>query len=262
MFATKQLIIIKEAQNLDDFETFIPYLSNPVQSTILVLCMMGKKLNMTTKEGKAFKQHLIFNSDLVPAWDIEHWIRKFALTKGLIVEEREARLLNEYLGSNLGRISHELDVLRINMGERKKVESLDIENFIGVSKNYTVFELQDAIGKRNFAKAIKIVCHFSGNLKSHPLPVTLANLNSYFQKIQAVHVAGPKSDEQIASAIGVAPYFIKDYIQAARHYPMSRLKNIFETICDTDLKFKGILGNNIPDDGLYKELIVKILRHS
>jgi len=262
MFAAKQLVLVKEAQNLDDFEAFIPYLSNPVDSTILVLCMMGKKLNMATKEGKAFKPFVIFNSDLVPEWEITNWIRKYAQTKNLIVEEREARLMNEYLGNNLGRISHELDVMSVNLGERKKVEVPDIEKYIGISRSYNIFELQDAIGKMNFARAIKIVHHFSDNIKSHPLVVTLANLNSYFQKVQAVHYAGGKNEAQLASAIGVSPYFVKDYVTASKNYPLSKLKKIFEVICDTDLKFKGISGNNLPDEALYRELMIKILRQS
>jgi DNA polymerase-3 subunit delta len=262
MFANKQLIMVKEAQNLENLELLMPYLLSPVQSTILVLCLKGKKVNMATKEGKAFRQHTIFNSDLIADWDMMNWIMKFSQTKDMIVEEREARLLNEYLGNNPGRISHELDVLKINLGERKKVEVKDIENFIGVSRNYNVFELQKAIGAKDFAKAIKIAYHFSVNIKSHPLVVTVANLNSYFQKVLSVHIAGPKSPDQLASILGVAPYFVKDYTLAAKNYPLSKLKIIFDTLCETDLKFKGIMGNNIPDDALYSELIVKIMRQS
>lgn len=260
MMAERQLVIVKEAQNLKGLADMLHYFENPLNSTVLVLCFMGKKVNAITKEGKALKKHIIFSAETIPEWQIDNWILAHSKSLGLELTPKDARLLFEFLGNNLSRIDGELHKLAVNIAPKTKVSPADIEAFVGISREYNIFELQKALGQKDYSRANKILKYFMSDAGNNPFVVTLANLFGYFQKVMNIHYAPRGSEQQIASSIGVSPYFVKDYQTAQKNYPIIKLKSVFDVLHNLDLKYKGV-GARKPDDAeLYKELIVKLMR--
>ena len=260
MMGSHQLVLVKEAQHVGGMDAILSYLDQPLPSTILVFCVMGKKISAATKEGKAFQKYTVFNADRIPDGQMGRWIREFVKSKGMDIDEKEASLLYEHLGNNLSRISSELEKLTVNIQPRKKIEATDIETFIGISREYNVFELQKAMGSKEFVKVNKILKHFADDPGNNPFPLTLAILFGYFQKILALHYLSGKSDSEKIQALKINPYFFKDYQSAARNYSITKLKLVIQTILEMDMKSKGVGVRRPPDAELYKELIVKIIR--
>ncbi len=260
MMAERQLVIVTEAQNIKGFADMIHYFENPLQSTILVLCFMGKKVNAITKEGKALKKHVIFSAETIPEWNIDSWILTHSKSMGLELAPKDAHLLFEFLGNNLSKIDGELHKLAVNIAPKSKVTPADIEAYIGISREYNVFELQKALGQKDFSKANKILKYFMSDTGNNPFVVTLANLFGYFQKVMNIHYAPRGSEQQIAASIGVSPFFVKDYQTAQKNYPIVKLKNVFDVLHMLDLKYKGVGARKPEDAEMYKELIVKIMR--
>ena len=260
MMAERQLVIVKEAQNLKGLAELIHYFENPVPSTVLVLCFMGKKVNAATKEGKALKKHVIFTADTVSEYHIDNWILSHAKSMGLELTPQDAHLLFEFLGNNLSKIDAELHKLAVNIAPKTKVSPADIENYVGISREYNVFELQKALGQKNYSRANKILKYFMSDTGNNPFVVTLANLFGFFQKVMTIHYVPRGSEQQIAATIGVPHYYVKDYLTAQKNYPILKLKTVFDILHQLDLKYKGVGARKPEDAELYKELIVKLMR--
>jgi DNA polymerase-3 subunit delta len=260
MMAEKQLVIVKEAQNLKGLSDLLHYFENPLNSTVLVMCFMGKKVNASTKEGKVLKKYAVFSADTVPEWQIDNWILSHCKTLGLELAPKDAHLMFEFLGNNLSKIDGELHKLAVNIAPKTKVTPADIEAYVGISREYNVFELQKALGQKDFSRANKILKYFMNDTGNNPFVLTLANMFSFFQKVMNIHYAPRGSEQQMAASIGVSPYFIKDYQIAQKNYSIIKLKNVFDVLHQLDLKYKGVGTRKPADAELYKELIVKLMR--
>lgn len=259
MMGTHQLVMVKEAQHVGGLDALIPYLEKPLESTILVFCMMGKKVNAATKEGKTFQKHVVFNSERIPDWNMDKWIHEFVKSRGLEIQMPQAQLLFEHLGSNLSRISSELEKLAVNIQPRKKIESEDIETYIGISREYNIFELLKALSSRDFSRVNKILKHFADDPGNNPFPPTIAMIFSHFQKTLALHYLAGKTDAEKMQMLRISSNALKDYQTACRNYPIMKLKRVIQTIHEMDLKSKGVGVRRPQDSELYKELIVKII---
>jgi DNA polymerase-3 subunit delta len=172
---------------------------------------------------------------------------------------KSSQLLTEYLGNDLGKISNELDKLMINLPPGTEITPDHIQMNIGISKDFNTFELNDALTKKDVVKANRIINYFAANSKDHPLVLTIASLNSFFVKLLRYHGLEDKSKESAARALGVHPFFVSDYIAAARNYPMQKIKAIAGYLREYDLRSKGIDNASADDGALMKELIWKIL---
>ena len=258
--ATHRVVIVKEAQNIKNIDELESYLDNPQPSTILVICYKYKKLDKRKKFTKSLaKKALLFESKKLYDNQVPDWITKYLSEKGYKIEEKAAFMLAEFLGTDLSNISNELEKLMVIVKKEEKITANIIEKNIGISKDYNIFEFQQALGKKDSLKSNQIVNHFSANPKAHPLVVTLGMLFSFFQKLMTYHSIKDKNKNNVAAELKVSPYFVNQYSSAARNYSQSKLFDIFTHLKQYDLKSKGVNNTSTVDGDLLKELVYKIL---
>ena len=258
--ATHRVVIVKEAQNIKNIDQLESYLDNPQPSTILVMCYKYKKLDKRKKFTKTLeKKALLFESKGLYDNQVPDWIAKYLAEKGYQIEEKASFMLAEFLGTELANISNELDKLMVIVKKEEKITASIVEKNIGISKDYNIFEFQQALGSKNILKSNQIVNHFSANPKAHPLVVTLGMLFSFFQKIMTYHSLKDKSKNSVAAQLKVNPYFVQQYNRAAHNYSQNKLFDIFTLLKVYDLKSKGVNNTSTNDGELLKELVYKIL---
>ena len=258
MMAEKQVIIVKEAQDLSrTIENLVGYVENPQPTTVLVFCYKYKSLDKRKKLSKTIAKHgVIFESTKLYENQVPDWIRRVLAGRGYTITPKAAQMLVEFLGNDLGKVNNELEKLQLIIKPGEQITPQLIEENIGISKDFNNFELQNAIGEKDIKKAFAIVQYFAHNPKNHPLVMTIALLYSFFSKLLKYHALTNKGDA--VRVLGVSPYFIKDYQLAARNYPMKKVRAIISFIRDIDMKSKGVGAANVSQGDLLKELLVKI----
>ena len=261
MMAERRVVIIKEAQKLEKPEVFDEYILNPSPTTVFVMAMKGTAFDKRKKAFNPAKNPHIVLLDAIPVRDtkLPDWILNFTQSSGYKIGQQEARLLAEYLGSDLSKVVMELEKLFISLNSGEAITADLIEKNIGISKNYNVFELQNALAERNYQKAARIILYFNDNPKTHPIQMTLAVLNSYFSKLMIYFYTADKNDQALAKALGTKPYFVKDYRKAARNYPAKKVMEIIRTIREFDTRSKGFETGSSAQKDLYKELLYRIM---
>jgi len=261
MMASRQVVIVREAQNLDRIEDLIHYVENPLDSTLLVINYKYKKLDKRKKLFKALeKNSILFESRRLYDDKIPPWINSYLRSRGKKIEPKAAVILTEYLGNDLGKIANELEKLIIVLkAEQDTVTSADIERNIGISKDYNNFELNNALAQRNVLKANRIVQYFGANQKNHPLTLTITSIYFFFSRVLRYHFLPDKSSRNVASKLKIEPFFIREYETAARNYTTAKTVRVISLLREYDLKSKGF-GNvsSVPGE-LLKELIYKII---
>ena len=255
-----RVVIVKEAQDIRTIEKLESYLDQPSPSTILVICYKYKKIDKRKSFGKNLsKKSVLFDSKKLYDNQVPSWIKAHIKDLGYSIDDKSCRRLTEYLGADLSKINNELSKLILNLEKGESITPKIIEENIGISKDFNIFELQNALGTKDILKANRIIKHFTENPKNHPFVLTISSLFSYFQKIMIYQNLKDKSNKNAASELGVNPFFISQYQTAAKNYSMSKLFKIFTYLKENDLKSKGIGNPSTPEGELLKELTFKIL---
>lgn len=260
MMADYQVVIVKEAQHLSrTIESLAAYAENPQPTTILVMCYKYKKLDKRKKLHKLIQKNgLVFESKKLYENQVADWVRKLLNGKGRKISPKASAMLVEYLGTDLGKISNELDKLSLVVEKEIEITPQLIEQHIGISKDYNNFELKKAIGERNISKAGRIIKYFSQNPKDNPFVVTITLVNTFFTQLLQYHGLSDHSPKNVSSVLGVNPYFVGEFQVAAKNYPMKRVSQILSSLRELDLKSKGLGASNISQSDLLKELFVKV----
>ena len=260
MMANHQVIIVREAQNIKKIEDLEPYVNNPLRSTILVINYKYKTIDKRKTFAKKIAQGgVLFESKKIYDNQLPAWINSYLKTLQYTIEPQASSMLAEYLGTDLSKVTNELNKLVIALPKGTKISPIHIEKNIGISKDFNIFELQNAVGERNILKSNQIINHFAANPGSNPLPRTISSLYSFFMKILTYHFMEDKSQNAVASSLQVHPFFVKSYTSAARQYPIRKVVEIMGILREFDMKSKGV-GNVSSDPGyLQKEMIYKIL---
>lgn len=261
MMANLQLIIVKEAQDLKNFKIFETYVANPVKSTMLVFSFkqtksLDKRLKVNTlivKNGVVFESKRLYEKSIYP------WITESLKKENLTIHTEALRLFYESIGSDLTRLSNEIRKLAITQKPGTQIQKDDIASNIGINRDFNIFELQKALGEKDKLKVYKILDYFGKDAKNNPLIATVARLFDYFSKLILVYTLADRSRNSVASAVGVNPYFVDEYLKAVNNYPLPKLISIVSYLRETDLKCKGVGANAPGDSDLAKELIYKIL---
>lgn len=260
MMADRQVVIVKEAQELartiDKLES---YAENFQDTTVLVMAYKYKTLDKRKKLVKLLdKVGLVFESKKMYENQVGTWIQRVLQGKGYSIEPKANAMLVEFLGNDLSRISNELNKLQIILPKGHTISAKDIEENIGFSKDFNVFELQNALGAKNQLKAYKIAQYFADNPKDNPMVVTTSLVFSYFVKALKYHGLKDKNPKNVASVLGISPFFIKDYDVALKNYPMKKVSAIVAGLRDIDVKSKGVGSNSLSNHDLLKEMLVTI----
>ena len=270
MMSDYQVVIVKEAQDLkwgkdDDgkksVDQMLSYLENPLSSTILVFCYRNGKFDKRKKTYKAIeKKGVVYESAEIYDNKVPGWIEDFVREKGYSIDARASALLAEYLGNDLSKVANELEKLMLNVKKGEEISSQDVENNIGISKEYNVFELQSAIARKDAFKVNQIINYFAANPKNNPIVLLLGTLNNYFTKILKYHYATDRSQQGLARELGVSPFFVKDFEIAGRNFSKQKTFQIISYLRECDLKAKGVDASGNTDQGeLMKELLFKII---
>ena len=264
MMGDKQLIIVKEAQDLklNDEETKIleKYVENPVESTILVFAHKHKKVDSRKKVFKTLdKAKMLFHSEPVKDYNLAKWIDDEARNLQIKLAPGISQLLADYLGNDLSRIANELNKMKLVLKDGEVLDGKLVETHIGISKEFNVFELQKALGKKDANTAFKIAYYMGKNPKTNPIVMTIGNLYNFFSNVVLYHTVSHQSPPTIASELGINPYFVKDYAEAARLYPLKFATRIISVLREIDLKSKGLGAVNMDEGELLKEMVYKII---
>jgi DNA polymerase-3 subunit delta len=262
MMGNYQVVIVKEAQMIKDIENLEIYLDNIMPTTILIVNFKYKK-----PDGrKKFYKHLSKSKDVVyfeskKLYDnqIPRWINDTIGLLGYKINPMASALLSEYIGNDLNKLANEIGKLIINLEDGEQITETHVEQNIGISKDFNIFELQKALTTRDAFKSQRIVQHFEANPKEHPLQMLTVVLNNFFVKVYSVHYCKSRSSKDVASELGLSPYFINDYIQAARAFSPKKIEAIISEIRDVDLKARGLGITNGLSYGPLKELVFNII---
>ena len=260
MFAERQVVLLKEAQQMRDVEKLESYIDNPLSSTIFVVSYKDKKLDARKKFAKLVKEKgVLVSTKKMYDKELPQWTQELLQSKWLTITPKGLALLVDHIGNDLTRIENEIDKLSVNLGKRTSITEDDIEKYIGVSKDFNVFELQAALAAKDLSRSIRIIQYFEANPKAAPIQLVLPSLYSFFSKVFMVFGADTQDERAIATAIGVNPFFMKDYMQAARLYTYPGVEKVLLLLHSYNLKSVGVGNIGTEDASLLKEMVVKIM---
>ncbi len=260
MFAEKQVVLLKEAQHMKEIDKLEAYVESPLASTIFVAAYKTKNFDKRTKLYKALKQSAeIFSSEKIKDFKIQEWIKETVDAKGYTITNKAAVLLEEHIGNDLSRMANEVDKLSINLKGSKEITEDDIEKYIGISKEYNVFELQAAIAKKDLAKAITIIKYFEGNPKAAPIQMVLPALYASFSKIYSVFGMNDKSEAALKPHFYFNPNAVKNALETMRNYGYDGVERVLLLLHHYNLKSVGVGDTGTTDASLMKEMVVKMI---
>lgn len=262
MMSERQVVILREAQEMKSLTELTGYMENPMPTTVFVVCHKHKKVDTRTKFGKALgnKKITLFESKKLYDNQIADWITHTCKQRKQAIEPAAAALMAEYLGADLAKIANELDKLALNLPAGTAITVAHVQENIDISKEYNVFELQKAVATRDRAKVARIEQHFVANMKKNPLIVTIASLYAYFSKVFMLHSLRGQPDAEVLKALDLrSDWFLKEYKLAATHYNAAQCARVISHLKDYDLRSKGVNNDGVEEEDLMKELFWKIL---
>ena len=261
MMAEHQVVIIKEAQALSrTIEKLIDYANNPQPSTVLVIAYKGKRIDKRKKLYKVLnKTAVILDTKKLYENQVAAWVRDLLTEKSFKASPKAIQLIVEFLGTDLSKINNEIGKLAVLLPKGTEITAQHIEEHIGISKDYNVFELRKALGTKDLLKANRIISYFAKNPKINPLVLVIGQLNSFFVQLIRYHALADKSKMSVAGALKISPYFVGEYQTAARNYPLKKLSRIISYLRQADAYSKGIDTGQMTENDILKELIFKIL---
>jgi DNA polymerase-3 subunit delta len=261
MMAEKQVVIVKEAQDLSrTIENLSSYAENPQPSTVLVFCYKYKTLDKRKKLSKIIaKNGCLFESNKLYENQVGEWLNSNLAEKGYKIEPKASVMLVEFLGTDLSKINNELEKLMLILPKGSTISPTHIEQNIGISKDFNNFELRKAIGEKQIVKANQIINYFAQNSKSNPLVMTISLLHSFFSQLLLYHGLKDKGKINVSKMLRISPYFVNEYQLAARNYPMRKVAQVISILRDADMKSKGVGASNLSQGDILKETLFKIM---
>lgn len=260
MMAARQVVILKEAQDFRAIEKLEPYFRNPTPTTVFVVAHKYKKIRANSKLLKPVKEKgVLLTADKIKEQQLPAFIKEAAHNLKLNIPDDAVDLLMQYLGTDLAKIEKQLEKLSLNVEQGNAVTTADIEKYIGISKDYNVFEFTSAIAQRNIPKAFKIVEYFINNPKENSPIMVLGFLYAFFSKAYAYQMVKSKPDKEAAAAIGSNWYQVQDLKVYARNYPPDHSEKVIDLLMEYDLKAKGVDYPGSDKSVLLKELLFKMV---
>jgi len=260
MFSERQVVLLKEAQQMRDIEKLEAYIENPLHSTILVVSYKEKKVDGRTSLSKLLKKKAeVLTTKKMYENQLPDWTNDLVHSKGYEISQKALLLLVDHIGNDLNRIDNEIEKILVNLGSRKNITEDDIEKYVGVSKEYNSFELQAAVVRKDLSKAIRIVQYFEANPKAAPIQLILPTLYNLFSKTFMVFGQTAKDDKTVAVNIGVNPFFVKDYLTTAKNYGYDGVEAALLLLHDYNLRSVGVNNAGSSDASLMKELLFKMM---
>lgn len=262
MMSKYQVVIVKEAQGVKNIDELSYYLQKPLESTILVLCHKHGVLDRRKKlAAEIEKVGVLFESKKIKDTQLAGFITSYLKRKSIEIEPKASEMMAEFVGTDLSRMAGELEKLIITLPKgQKRITPEQIEQNIGISKDYNNYELRNALIIKDVFKANQIIKYFEENPKTNPLQMTLSVLFNFFSNLMLAYYAPEKSEQGIATQLGLkSPWQSKDYLAAMRKYSGVKVMQIIGEIRYCDAKSKGVGNSSLGDGELLRELVYKIL---
>ena len=260
MLSEKQVVLLKEAQQMRDLEKLEAYIENPLNSTIFVVSYKEKKVDGRTRLAKLLKEKgVVLSTKKLYDNQLPEWTDELIQSKGHTISSKALVLLVDHIGNDLSRIENEVDKILINLNTRKNISEDDVEMYVGVSKDFNVFELQAALASKNLPRAIQIIQYFEANPKAAPIQLILPSLYSFFSKVFMIHGLNTRDEKSVATSLSINPFFIKDYLKAANIYTYPEVEKLLLLLSDYNLKSIGINSAGTSDASLLKEMMFKMI---
>ena len=262
MMSKYQVVIVKEAQGVKNIDELSYYLQKPLESTILVLCHKHGVLDRRKKlAAEIEKVGVLFESKKIKDTQLAGFITSYLKRKSIEIEPKASEMMAEFVGTDLSRMAGELEKLIITLPKgQKRITPEQIEQNIGISKDYNNYELRNALIIKDVFKANQIIKYFEENPKTNPLQMTLSVLFNFFSNLMLAYYAPEKSEQGIAAQLGLkSPWQSKDYLAAMRKYSGVKVMQIIGEIRYCDAKSKGVGNSSLGDGELLRELVYKIL---
>jgi DNA polymerase-3 subunit delta len=260
MFSDKQVVILKEAQAMKDIEKLEAYVEKPLSSTLLFVAYKGKKIDGRTKLAKLLKDKaVLLTTKKKYDSELPEWTSDLVKSKGYSITNKALYLLIDHIGNDLSRMNNEINKLALNLQGRKNITEDDVETFVGISKEFNVFELQHAIANKDLYKAIRIIQYFESNPTAAPIQLIFPSLYNFFSKVQMVYSVPSRDEKSVAAAIGVNSYFVRDYLQTATKFSNQEIEKVLLLLHQYNLKGIGINDSGSTDAMLLKEMAVKMI---
>jgi DNA polymerase-3 subunit delta len=245
---------------MKDLDKLEGYISKPLSSTVFIIGHKEKKVDGRSKLAKLLKDKTeLLQTKKMYDNQLPGWTEKLVASKGYQIGQKALLLLVDHIGNDLSRIENEINKLLLNLGVRKHISEDDIENYVGISKDFNVFELQDAIARMDLAKAIRIIQYFESNPKAAPIQLVLPALYNFFSKVFQVFGVKSQDEKMIASSLGVSPFFVKDYLAASQRFGYPGIERILLILHEYNLRSVGINDGGSSDAALLKEMVVKMM---
>lgn len=263
MMAERQVVVVKEAQNIKSWDAMEKYLDNPMPSTVLVICYKNGTVDKRKIIAqKAAKAGVLFESAKVKEKDLPPFIENYLKEKGATADRKSVLMVADHVGCDLARIVSELDKMLISLSDdNRRITPELVEEKVGVSKDYNMYELRNALVARDVLKANRIVKYFDNNPKTGSLYGILPNIFIYFQNLMLAYYApGRRTEEDVAKHLDLkSPWAARDYVMGMRNYSGMKTLQIISKIREVDAKSKGLDNPNTGMGELMKELIFFIL---
>jgi DNA polymerase-3 subunit delta len=263
MMSGRQLIIVREAQEMKDIEALTNYVNRPLSSTILVINYKYKTLDKRKSLAKAIdKIGILFESELIKDYKMPAFITSFLRQRSIHIDMKGSQMLADYLGNDLSRLNKELEKLLLLLPEKgaKEITPELIEQNIGISKEYNNFELINAVAAKDILKVNRIIRHFEKNPKENPLRNILPVLFNYFSNLLIIYYSKDKSERGIMNELGFRqPIQARDYLFGLKNFPAMKVFNLISEIRTADAQSKGVENASLTEADILKELVYKIL---
>jgi DNA polymerase-3 subunit delta len=263
MMSERQVVILREAQEMKSLSELGSYMENPMNTTLFVVCFKHKKYDMGTKFGKTLKgKCVVFESKKLYDNQIPDWIGGYCKTKRLGIEGPAAMLMAEYLGTELSKIANEVDKLALNLPAGSTVTAHHVQEYVGISKDYNLFELQKALATRDHAKIARIQQYFTANIRKNPLIPTISSMFAFFSKVYMLHYLRDRPDSEMVKTLELrSDWFLKEYKIALHNYSLSQTIQILSLLQTYDLRSKGVDTDttHTTEEELMKELFFRAM---
>lgn len=274
MMGNYQVVIVREAQQLQKIENLVHYTSSPQSTTILILCYKNKEQGKGIDKRTAFykscaKAGCVFESIRPKEYEIDQWLSSHISSRGLGIEPKAIAMLKEHVGMDISRIVHEIDKLAVSINEgQTKITDADIEQYIGISKEFNSFELNDAVIKRDVGRAMRIAEHFAHNPKNYPITQTIILLFNQFQQLFLLNyhmwqsrkrgIPMPSDMELVAAVRANNIYGLNNLKANITKWNGPQLFRVLGLLREYDAKSKGVNSGGLDGGELLKELLLKI----
>ena len=260
MFAERQVVLLKEGQQMKDIDKLESYVEHPLDSTVFVVSYKDKKVDGRSKLAKVLKQKgEMLTTKKMYENQLPDWVSQRIQATGYSISQKALALLIDHIGNDLSRLVNEVEKITVNLQDRKSITEDDIERYVGISKEYNVFELNDAMAQKDLHKAIRIIQYFEANPKAAPIQLILPNLYNFFSKVYMLYGIEARDEKSVAAALGVNPFFVKDYLTAAKRYSFEGVTRALLLLHAYNLRSIGVNDPGTEDAQLLREMVVKMM---